>query len=82
MKLIPEVRQAMRKGQCGCTTDMWSDKFQNLSYTAVTAHYVNPQWRLKNVLLILNAFPIEEAHTGENILEEVCFIEFLCLFKS
>jgi len=50
---------------------MWSDKHSQSSYTAVTAHYIDQDWSMKNVLLVLNEYPIEEDHSGVKIIEEV-----------
>jgi len=71
-KVVSEVSTAMSESRCHCTSDMWSDKHSQSSYTAVTAHYIDQDWIMKNVLLALNEYPIEEDHSGVKIIEEVC----------
>jgi len=71
-KVIPEVDAKMSKGQCHCTSDMWCDKHTHLSYIAVTAHYIDNEWAMKNTLLLLNDYPVEEDHSGLKIIDEVC----------
>ncbi|XP_067676420.1 E3 SUMO-protein ligase ZBED1-like [Haliotis asinina] len=46
------------------TTDSWTSRATE-NYIAVTAHYVNEEWRVENFVLETHKFP--ESHTAENL---------------
>lgn len=57
----------INKKYCASTCDMWTDNYRKNSYTSITLHYVDDDWKLKNRLLGTGQFPVNESKTGENI---------------
>lgn len=47
------------------TTDMWTCTTQNRGYMALTAHYVDEEWKIQKRILSFNAVDVQ--HTGVNI---------------
>jgi uncharacterized protein with PIN domain len=39
------------EGRIAVTTDMWTANHQKKGYMAVTVHYIDDEWKLKNYLL-------------------------------
>lgn len=47
------------------TTDMWTCNSQNKGYMALTAHYIDDQWRVQKRILSFSI--VDGKHTGANI---------------
>lgn len=69
-KLLPKLREALREECCAFTSDMWSDKYKHISYLTMTANFITPTWGLRNCMLFISDFPLDKAHTAQNIMEE------------
>lgn len=54
-------------GCCAATTDLWTDKYNQVSYISFTLHYITSEWILKQRVLFALLFD-EENESGENIL--------------
>ena len=50
------------------TMDIWTSMAIQ-AYMTVTAHYIDPNWKLQNFVLEIFSFP--EKHTGANIAEKL-----------
>ena len=50
------------------TSDLWTSIISE-GYTCLTAHYVNENWELKNI--ILNFCHMPPPHTGTHLLEKI-----------
>ena len=50
------------------TTDIWTSMATE-TYMTVTAHYIDPNWKLQNFVLETLSFP--ERHTGVNIAQKL-----------
>lgn len=51
------------------TTDMWTSDNQKRGYMAITAHFINESWSLRNILMRFIYVPAP--HTAEIIGEEL-----------
>jgi len=62
-KLILYIEQK----RCSTTTDMWTDNYKKIGYTAVTIHYIDDNWVLNSNILCVRQFPIDQKKSGENV---------------
>ncbi len=65
--LISEISQINSK--IFLTTDIWTSEISKDCYLEVTMHYINNNWKLKN--LLLNLIPINGFHTAELITSKL-----------
>jgi len=66
-ELLAIILPYFNNGRCSATTDMWTDDFKKIGYTAITIHYINDEWQLKSNVLCVKQFEIDKKKTGENI---------------
>ena len=59
------------------TTDMWKASARKQSYLVITLHWIDNQWKLRNVILDFRYIP--RKHSGENMKDTV--METLREFK-
>ncbi|KAG8238667.1 hypothetical protein J437_LFUL018381 [Ladona fulva] len=45
--MLPKIRSAIAEKCCAMTIDMWADTFRQMSYTNLTAHFINKEWEFK-----------------------------------
>lgn len=56
------------------TTDMYTENFTKLSYSALTCHFLDDDFKLHYATLGCKVFPDDAAHTAENIKNETLSI--------
>jgi hypothetical protein len=56
----------------GATTDLWTDKINNISYMSVTLHLVDVNFVLSARTISCDQFPENTSHTAPAILKEFC----------
>ena len=61
--LVNEISQISSK--VSLTTDIWTSDVSKDCYLGITMHYINNDWKLKN--LLLDIIPINGSHTAELI---------------
>ncbi|CAN1786445.1 Putative AC transposase [Linum perenne] len=63
-------------GRIAITTDMWTATTQQKGYMAVTAHYIDNNWRLRNHLL--QFIYVSAPHTADNLASRLfrCMMEW------
>ncbi|CAN1756696.1 Putative AC transposase [Linum perenne] len=63
-------------GRIAITTDMWTATTQQKGYMAVTAHYIDNNWRLRNHLL--QFIYVHAPHTADNLASRLfrCMMEW------
>ena len=69
--LVQTLKDALKNGDVGMSTDMWTDDYKKISYIAITCHYVTDDFALVGKTLTTAMFPIEDAKTGKNIRREI-----------
>lgn len=52
-ELLAIILPYFNNGRCSETTDMWTDDFKKIGYTAITIHYINDEWQLKSNVVYL-----------------------------
>ena len=63
------VKRSLREAETiALTTDSWTSRSTE-NYIAVTAHFVNSQWKVENFVLETKKF--NESHTSENLAHEL-----------
>ena len=68
MKKYEATRDDLKKELQSCTSkisftiDLWDSKYQKLAYMAVTAHWMDNDWKIHNELLAFRY--INKNHTG------------------
>ena len=56
------------------TTDMYTENFTKVSYSALTCHFLDDDFKLRYATLGCKEFPEDTAHTAENIKNETLSI--------
>jgi zinc finger BED domain-containing protein 1 (E3 SUMO-protein ligase ZBED1) len=56
------------------TTDMYTEDYTKISYSALTAHFIDQGWKLRGSTLGCREFPPEEKHTSVNIMREISIL--------
>ncbi|WVZ51492.1 hypothetical protein U9M48_002636 [Paspalum notatum var. saurae] len=57
------------KSRIAITSDMWTSQNQKRGYMAVTGHFIDNSWKLRNIIMTFIYVPAP--HTGEVICEEL-----------
>ncbi|WVZ79537.1 hypothetical protein U9M48_027106 [Paspalum notatum var. saurae] len=57
------------KSRIAITSDMWTSENQKRGYMAVTGHFIDDSWKLRNI--IMRFIYVPAPHTGEVICEEL-----------
>lgn len=63
-----KLREHLTSGFVSMTTDTWTTECTPVSYMAITAHWIDDEWKQQSALLCLRHLP--HSHTGENLAEE------------
>ncbi|KAJ8888259.1 hypothetical protein PR048_007746 [Dryococelus australis] len=64
------AQSAVEQRACAMTMELWTNDFKKIHYLAVTAHYIDNEWRLINNVLIMKRFP-DGRKSVNNIREEL-----------
>ncbi|GAV08601.1 hypothetical protein RvY_18266 [Ramazzottius varieornatus] len=67
MRIIEEL--AAVTSRFSLTTDMWKASARKQSYLAITLHWIDNEWKLRNVILDFRYIP--KNHSGENMKNAV-----------
>ena len=65
---VTEEVQANLSDRLICvTTDMWTDQYKQLPYITATAHYIDNDWKMKDLVLFTTSFDCTIKKTAINI---------------
>jgi hypothetical protein len=64
--LISSIQSLIDLRQCSVSTDMWTDDCKHISYTTLTLHYIDDNWKLWSKVLFTCEFP-DDRKTANNI---------------
>ena len=56
------------------TTDMTTKDYTKISYSALTGHYIDPEWNLRHSTIKCQEFLEDKRHTAVNIKKETLSI--------
>lgn len=60
-----ELKNAIKLGKVGIAVDLWSDKFRNISYLGVVAHYIIWNNETKTANLLSRVLKLQEMDANE-----------------
>ena len=70
-KVLTAVQTHVKdKLSVGSSTDIWTDKINNVSFMSVSLHDIDPEFVLRARTLSCDQFPIDTRHTASEILLE------------
>ena len=65
------------KSRVAITTDMWTSDNQRRGYMAITAHFIDDSWTLRNIIMRYLAAVLDLACTFKFVQEQAQFFTFL-----
>jgi len=61
-EVTPEVRNCLNRWGGDITTDMWIESYKQVSYMAVTVHYITDKWKLVERVIATKEFDPDMRH--------------------
>ena len=69
-EIVPVINNIFRNFGGALTTDMWTEPYRQITYIAISSHYINDDFELQPVVLSTCSFP-SISKTSVNILSEI-----------
>lgn len=69
-KILPVIEDAIIRGECSATTDMWTEDYKKNHFLTMTAHYFDENFTLKRKVLFTSLFK-HKKKSGMNIRKEL-----------
>jgi hypothetical protein len=66
-QLLDVIKEPLSNHCVTLSSDLWNDKFRQLSYLGITGTFIDLNLKFKKFTLCCRSFPVELRKTGENI---------------